>query len=250
MNESIRMQKVAVVIGGSRGIGRACVRILAGAGYRVAFSYVRDEASAQTLSAELENQGLEHLALRCDIALPEMIAAFFEQVENHYGRLDLLVNNAGIIRDGLLASLSQEDITQVIQTNLVGPLLCCQKAIPAMLRQRSGCIVNLSSVAAQKPGKGQSNYAAAKGGVEAMTRALAVELAPRNIRVNAIAPGIVNTDMSTALVNSRAPEILSRLLIKRHAEPEEIAEAVLFLAERAPYMSGEVLNINGGLKMP
>lgn len=250
MNEPIRLQKVAVVTGGSRGIGRACVRALAGAGYSVAFSYVRDAASALALSAELESQGREHLALRCDIASPEQIAAFFEQVENRYGRLDLLVNNAGIIRDGLLASLSQDDIAQVIQTNLVGPLLCCQKAIPAMLRQRSGCIVNLSSVAAQKPGKGQSNYAAAKGGIEAMTRALAVELAPRNIRVNAVAPGIVNTDMSAALVNIQAPEILSRLLIKRHAEPEEIAEAVLFLAEKSPYMSGEVINLNGGLKMP
>lgn len=250
MNQPSRAPKVALVTGGSRGIGRACVRRLTGAGYRVAFSYVRDEVSAQALSAELEGQDREHLALRCDIAVPEQIAVFFEQVENHYGRIDLLVNNAGIIRDGLLASLSQDDIAQVIQTNLVGPLLCCQKVIPAMLRQRSGCIVNLSSVAAQKPGKGQSSYAAAKGGIEAMTRALAVELAPRNIRVNAIAPGIVNTDMSAALVNTQAQEILNRLLVKRYAEPEEIAEAVLFLAEKAPYMSGEVLSLNGGLKMP
>lgn len=250
MNQSVCVPKVALVTGGSRGIGRACVRMLAGAGYRVAFSYARDEASAQALSAELESQCREHLVLRCDIAVPEQIAALFEQVDNHYGRIDLLVNNAGIIRDGLLVSLSLDDIAQVIHTNLVGTLICCQKAIPAMLRQRSGCIVNLSSVAAQKPGKGQSNYAATKGGIEAMTRALAVELAPRNIRVNAIAPGIVNTDMSVALVNAQAPEILNRLLVKRYAEPEEVAEAVLFLAEKAPYMSGEVLNLNGGLKMP
>ncbi|MEW5755621.1 MAG: 3-oxoacyl-ACP reductase family protein [Pseudomonadota bacterium] len=250
MRQSGCAPKVALVTGGSRGIGRACVRILAGAGYRVAFSYVRDEASALALSAELEGQGREHLALRCDIAVPEQIAAFFDQVDSRYGRIDLLVNNAGIIRDGLLASLSLDDIVQVIQTNLVGPLLCCQKAIPTMLRQRSGCIVNLSSAAAQKPGKGQSNYAAAKGGIEAMTRALAVELASRNIRVNAIAPGVVHTDMSMALVNTQAPEILNRLLVKRYAEPEEVAEAVLFLAEKAPYMSGEVLNLNGGLKMP
>ncbi|MBI2381219.1 MAG: 3-oxoacyl-ACP reductase FabG [Gammaproteobacteria bacterium] len=250
MNEAQRLKKVAVVTGGSRGIGRACVRALAEAGYRLAYSYVQDEAAAQALSAELESQGREHLALRCDIADPDQVAAFFGQVEARFGRLDVLVNNAGIIRDGLLANMAYADLAQVIQTNLVGPMLCCQGAIPAMMRQRNGCIVNLSSVAAQKPGKGQSNYAAAKGGVEALTRALAVELAPRNIRVNAIAPGIVNTGMSAALVDAQAPEILSRLLVKRHAEPEEIAEAVLFLAERAPYMSGEVLALNGGLKMP
>jgi 3-oxoacyl-[acyl-carrier protein] reductase len=119
-----------------------------------------------------------------------------------------------------------------------------------MLRQRSGCIVNISSVAAQKPGKGQSNYAAAKGGVESLTRALAVELAPRNIRVNAVAPGIVKTEMSTALIGSQEEEIQSRLLIKRYAEPQEIAEAVLYLADRGLYLTGEVLSVNGGLKMP
>lgn len=241
--------KIAVVTGGSRGIGKAIVRILAREGYQVAFSYVRDEASAGELREELEEQGVRCLAARCDVSQPESIAAFFEQVEATFGRLDLLVNNAGIIRDGLLATLSPADIALVIQTNLIGTLLCCQKALPSMMRQRSGCIVNLSSVAAQKPGKGQSNYAAAKGGVEALTRALAVELAPRNIRVNAVAPGIVNTEMSTALIGSLEQEIQGRLLIKRYAEPDEIAEAVLFVAG-AHYLTGEVLPVNGGLKMP
>lgn len=243
-------QKIAVVTGGSRGIGKSIVLALAGAGYQVAFSYVRDEASAAALQAQVEGLGRECLAVQCDVKEAPSIQAFFERVEQRFERIDLLVNNAGITRDGLLATQSLSDITEVIQTNLVGTLLCCQQVLPCMMRQRSGCIVNLSSVAAQKPGKGQSNYAAAKGGVEALTRALAVELAPRNIRVNAVAPGIVSTDMSQALVGAHEQEIQSRLLIKRFARPEEIADAVLYLAERGLYITGEVLSVNGGLKMP
>ena len=242
-------QKIAVVTGGSRGIGKSIVLALAGAGYQVAFSYVRDEASAAALQAQVEGLGRECLAVQCDVKEAPSIQAFFERVEQRFERIDLLVNNAGVTRDGLLATQSLSDITEVIQTNLVGTLLCCQQVLPCMMRQRSGCIVNLSSVAAQKPGKGQSNYAAAKGGVEALTRALAVELAPRNIRVNAVAPGIVSTDMSQALVGAHEQEIQSRLLIKRFARPEEIADAVLYLAERGLYVTGEVLSVNGGLKM-
>lgn len=242
-------QKIAVVTGGSRGIGKSVVLALAGAGYQVAFSYVRDEASAAALQAQVEGLGRECLAMQCDVKDAQSIQAFFERVEQRFERIDLLVNNAGITRDGLLAAQSLSDITEVIQTNLIGTLLCCQQVLPCMMRQRSGCIVNLSSVAAQKPGKGQSNYAAAKGGVEALTRALAVELAPRNIRVNAVAPGIVSTDMSEALVGAHEQEIQSRLLIKRFARPEEIADAVLYLAERGLYVTGEVLPVNGGLKM-
>ncbi|MGY1890833.1 3-oxoacyl-ACP reductase FabG [Pseudomonas jessenii] len=242
--------KVAVVTGGSRGIGRAIVQTLAGAGYQIAFSYVRDEVAAMTLRDEVQASGIDCLALQCDVSSGDSIKAFFERVDQHFQRIDLLVNNAGITRDGLLATMSARDLIDVIQTNLIGTMLCCQQVVPGMLRQRSGCIVNISSVAAQKPGKGQSNYAAAKGGVESLTRALAVELAPRNIRVNAVAPGIVKTEMSTALIGSQEEEIQSRLLIKRYAEPEEIAEAVLYLADRGLYLTGEVLSVNGGLKMP
>lgn len=242
--------KVAVVTGGSRGIGRAIVLALAGAGYQIAFSYVRDEVAAMTLRDEVQASGIDCLVLQCDVSSGDSIKAFFERVDQHFQRIDLLVNNAGITRDGLLATMSARDLVEVIQTNLIGTMLCCQQVVPSMLRQRSGCIVNISSVAAQKPGKGQSNYAAAKGGVESLTRALAVELAPRNIRVNAVAPGIVKTEMSTALIGSQEEEIQSRLLIKRYAEPEEIAEAVLYLADRGLYLTGEVLSVNGGLKMP
>ncbi|WP_202370259.1 3-oxoacyl-ACP reductase family protein [Pseudomonas sp. MWU318] len=242
--------KVAVVTGGGRGIGRAIVQTLAGAGYQIAFSYVRDEVAAMALRDEVQALGIDCLALQCDVSSGDSIKSFFERVEAHFQRIDLLVNNAGITRDGLLATMSARDLVEVIQTNLIGPMLCCQQVVPGMLRQRSGCIVNISSVAAQKPGKGQSNYAAAKGGVESLTRALAVELAPRNIRVNAVAPGIVKTEMSTALIGSQEEEIQSRLLIKRYAEPEEIAQAVLYLADRGLYLTGEVLSVNGGLKMP
>ena len=173
--------KVAVVTGGSRGIGRAIVQTLAGAGYQIAFSYVRDEVAAMALRDEVQTLGIDCLALQCDVSSGDSIKAFFERVEAHFQRIDLLVNNAGITRDGLLATMSARDLVEVIQTNLIGTMLCCQQVVPGMLRQRSGCIVNISSVAAQKPGKGQSNYAAAKGGDGALTRAMAVELAPRNI---------------------------------------------------------------------
>ncbi len=242
--------KTAVVTGGSRGIGKAVVLALAEAGYRVAFNYVRDEAAALAVRDEVEKMGGECLTAQCDISDAHSIKAFFEQVEQHFERIDLLVNNAGITRDGLLATLSVEAISEVIQTNLIGTLLCCQQVVPGMMRQRQGCIINLSSVAAQKPGKGQSSYAAAKGGVEALTRALAVELAPRNIRVNAVAPGIVSTDMTAALLKTHEQEVQSRLLIKRFAVPGDIAEAVLYLADRATDATGEVLSVNGGLKMP
>lgn len=244
-------QPIAIVTGGSRGIGRAIVRSLAAAGYQVAFTYQRDHVAAATLLEELRCAYAQasFSAHACDIAEPASIQQCFAEIDNQYPRIDLLVNNAGITRDGLLATMPLADLQLVIQTNLIGTLLCCQQVLPSMLRQRQGCIVNLSSVAAQKPGKGQSNYAAAKGGVEALTRALAVELAPRNIRVNAIAPGIVNTEMSTALVASQAEAIHERLLVKRYAEPEEIAQAVLFIAQ-AHYLTGEVIALNGGLKMP
>lgn len=242
--------KTAVVTGGSRGIGKAIVLALAGAGYHIAFSYVRDERSAQAVRDAVQGMGRECLMARCDISDYDSIQGFFNQVHQCFERIDLLVNNAGITRDGLLASLSIQDISEVIQTNLIGTLLCCQQVMPAMMLQRLGCIINMSSVAAQKPGRGQSSYAAAKGGVEALTRALAVELAPRNIRVNAVAPGIVHTDMTAALLGAHEQEAQSRLLIKRFAEPQDIAEAVLYIAERGTYLTGEVLAVNGGLKMP
>lgn len=242
--------KTAVVTGGSRGIGKALVLALAEAGYRVALSYVRGREAAEAVCAQARERGAEALALHCDVRDAQSVAGFFTEAQAWLGHIDLLVNNAGITRDGLLATQALEDIHEVIQTNLVGTLLCCQQVIPEMMRQRRGCIVNISSVAAQKPGRGQANYAAAKGGVEALTRALAVELAPRNIRVNAVAPGLVETEMSEALMQAHAEQIHARLLVKRCARPEEIAAAVLFLAEQGSYLTGEVLAVNGGMKMP
>ena len=241
--------KIAIVTGGSRGIGQSVVRRLAREGYDIAFNYVSDEASATSLRQEVETLGVRCIVSHMDVADSQSVVDFFARVDNDLGPASLLVNNAGVTRDGLLATLSTADIVKVIQTNLIGTMLCCQQVIPSMFRQRKGSIVNISSVAAQKPGKGQSNYAAAKGGVEALTRALAVELSPRNIRVNAVAPGIVNTDMSRELIANNAADIQSRLLVKRYAEPEEIAAAVWFLAQPDNYITGEVLPVNGGLKM-
>lgn len=156
--------KVAVVTGGSRGIGRAIVLALAGAGYQIAFSYVRDEVAAMTLRDEVQASGIDCLALQCDVSSGDSIKAFFERVDQHFQRIDLLVNNAGITRDGLLATMSSRDLIDVIQTNLIGTMLCCQQVVPGMLRQRKGCIVNISSVAAQKPGKGQSTMPPPRAG--------------------------------------------------------------------------------------
>lgn len=241
--------KIAVVTGGSRGIGKEIVRSLAREGYDVAFNYINGREGAEQLHQEVLELGVKCLIAKMDVCDSDSVNEFFSLVDRELGEINLLVNNAGITRDGLLASLSITDITRVIQTNLIGTLLCTQQVIPSMMRHRKGAIVNISSVAAQKPGKGQSNYAAAKGGIESFTRALAVELAPRNIRVNAVAPGIVNTEMSQELINGNASEIHDRLLVKRYAEPEEIAAAVLFLANSNSYITGEILPINGGLKM-
>jgi 3-oxoacyl-[acyl-carrier protein] reductase len=242
--------RVAVITGGTRGIGRAIVDTLASAGCRIAFSYLGSEQAASALRDEIRLRGGECIAAHCDVGDTASIETFFDIVESEFGRVDVLVNNAGITRDGLLATQSLADIERVVHTNLIGTLLCCQKVVPGMMRRRGGCIVNISSVAAQRPNKGQSNYAAAKGGVEALTRALAVELAPRNIRVNAVAPGIVRTDMTAALIDNLGEQIRDRLLVKRYAEPQEVADVVRFLADTATYMTGEVLSLNGGLKMP
>jgi 3-oxoacyl-[acyl-carrier protein] reductase len=167
-----------------------------------------------------------------------------------FGRIDILINNAGITRDNLLATMEPDDITAVINTNLLGVIFPTKAVVMQMVRQRYGRIVNISSSAASKPGKGQSNYAAAKGGVEAFTKAMAVELAPRNILVNALAPGVVVTDMSEQIRTIGEEEIKARLLLKRYATAAEVADLVRWLASPDnQYMTGEILHLNGGLKM-
>ncbi|HEY0846484.1 MAG TPA: 3-oxoacyl-ACP reductase family protein [Noviherbaspirillum sp.] len=242
--------QVALVTGASRGIGREIARIFAEQGADVAINYRGDEAAARETAAAVEQWGRRALLIRADVSDPAQADAMVAGVLESFGRIDILVNNAGITRDNLLASMEPDDIEAVIRTNLLGVIYPTQAVTRPMMRQRSGRIVNISSSAASKPGRGQSNYAAAKGGVEAFTKAMAVELAPRNVLVNAVAPGVIVTDMSEQIRRHGEDEIMSRLLLKRYAEPREVAEAVLFLASPTNrYLTGEILHLDGGLKM-
>jgi 3-oxoacyl-[acyl-carrier protein] reductase len=239
---------VALVTGGSGGIGRAVVETLAAAGMDVVFTYRRNAAAAAELVAA--GQGLRISAESLDVREAAACSALVEKVTDRTGRIDLLVNNAGVIRDNPLANLEDEDWRAVLDTNLTGTFNMARAVAPYLISQRRGKIINISSVAGEKGGRGQTNYAASKGAINAFTRALAVELAPRGITVNAVAPGVIETEMSRE-VRERAPEaVLSRILLRRIGRPADVAHAVWFLASRyADYVTGQVLHVDGGFKM-
>jgi 3-oxoacyl-[acyl-carrier protein] reductase len=241
---------LALVTGASRGIGYSIAQALAHAGYNIAFCYRNQEAEARELQLSLESLGAEVLAERCDVADEEAVSLFYEKISTRFQRLDLVVNNAGQTRDGLLATMSIDDMRSVLDTNVVGTMLFCKYALQLMLPARQGCIINLSSISASKPNKGQCNYAASKGAVESFTRALAVEVASKGIRVNAVAPGVIKTAMAADVVEQYEKALKQRLLAKRLGEPDDIARAVLFLADpKNHYITGEILHVNGGLAL-
>jgi 3-oxoacyl-[acyl-carrier protein] reductase len=242
--------KVAIVTGGSRGIGRAIVERLAGAGCDVTFFYRGNAAAAQEVVAAAQSAGGKVAAEQVDVTDTAACAAAVERVAERAGRIDVLVNNAGIIRDMPLSGMSDEDVTAVLDTNVVGVFNVCRAVAPHMISRRSGRIVNLSSVAGEKGGRGQTNYAASKGAINAFTRALAVELAPRKIRVNAVAPGVIDTEMSQAVRELAGDEAKARILMKRYGTAQEVAYAVWFLAsDYASYITGQVFHIDGGFKL-
>jgi 3-oxoacyl-[acyl-carrier protein] reductase len=242
--------KVAVVTGGSRGIGRAVVQQLAGDGANVTFFYRQNgEAAEEVVAAALE-AGQAVAAERVDVTDPTACEEAVERVVERHERIDVLVNNAGIIRDNLLGLLEPEDVKSVLDTNVVGVFNVLRAVVPHMISKRAGKIINLSSVSADKGGRGQTNYAASKGAINALTRALAAELAKRRITVNAVAPGVIETDMSEAVRDLAGDEVKSRILLRRFGQPDEVAHAVWFLASRfADYITGEVLHVDGGFKM-
>ncbi|MFD3326569.1 3-oxoacyl-ACP reductase family protein [Streptomyces sp. NPDC058701] len=242
--------QVALVTGASRGIGRATIVRLAEAGCDIALHYHSSKSQAEEAAECIAALGRKVELFPGDISRPETGRQLVAAVHQKFDRIDILVNNAGIARDKLLLTMEANDIHQVIATNLVGPMFLTQAVALTMLRQRSGRIVNISSAAASKPGKGQANYAASKAGLEAFTRAMAVELGSRGILVNAVAPGIVKTDLTEALRDGAEPELLARQVIGSFAEPEAVAEAVAYLASpRNTHTTGTVLTVDGGLKM-
>jgi len=239
---------VAIVTGGSRGIGRAIVEMLAAAGMDVDFTYRENAKAASEVVAA--GQGARITAEALDVRDATACGAFVEKVVERTGRIDLLVNNAGVIRDNPLTALEEEDVRVVLETNVTGTFNMARAVVPFMVSQRRGKIINISSAAGEKGGRGQTNYAASKGALNAFTRALAVELAPRNITVNAVAPGVIDTDMSREVRERAGDEVLSRILLRRIGRPVDVAGAVWFLASRfADYITGEILHVDGGFKM-
>ncbi len=242
--------KTALVTGGSRGIGRAIVQTLAGEGARVAFVYQSNAQAAQDLVAELAREGLTATAHQADVRSKAAADALVARLCEEWGKLDILVNNAGVIRDTLLATMSEDQWSEVIATNLTSVFNFCQAVTRPMMSARYGRIVNMSSVAAEFGNKGQVNYAASKGGIDGLTRCLATELASRGVTVNAVAPGFIETDMTAAVRSAAEAEIKKRIPVRRLGKPEDIARAVAFLAsDAASYITGQVLRVDGGLTL-
>jgi 3-oxoacyl-[acyl-carrier protein] reductase len=242
--------KTALVTGGSRGIGRAVVQTLARAGAKVAFVYQSNAAAAEQLVAELKSTSTDVWGLQADVRSKSAADDTVQKVIEKWGKLDILVNNAGVVRDTLLAMMTEEQWREVIDTNLSSVFNFCQAVTRPMMSARYGRIVNMSSVAAEVGNKGQTNYAASKGGVEGFTRCLAKELASRGVTVNAVAPGFIETDMTAAVRNAAEAEIKKAIPARRLGQPDDIAQAVLFLVgDGASYITGQVLKVDGGLTL-
>lgn len=240
--------KVAVVTGASRGIGRATALALAAEGAKVVVNYASSSAAADQVVAEISAMGSQAIALAADVSKADQVDAMIEATMAKWGQIDVLVNNAGITRDTLLLRMKPEEWQAVIDLNLTGVFLCTKAVSKIMLKQRSGRIINITSVAGLMGNPGQANYSAAKAGVIGFTKTVAKELATRGITVNAVAPGFIATDMTADL---KSDEILKFIPLGRYGQPEEIAGMIRFLAAdpAAAYITGQVMNVDGGMVM-
>ncbi|MGO9208860.1 MAG: 3-oxoacyl-[acyl-carrier-protein] reductase [Terriglobales bacterium] len=241
--------KVALVTGASRGIGRAIAIELARRGAAVAINFRTDAVHADAVAKEIEELGGECLLAQGDVSKKEEAHRIVQEVLDKWKRLDVLVNNAGITRDRSMRKMTEDDWTEVISVNLNGTFYCTSAAVPAMMNQKFGRIINIASVVGQAGAFGQANYSASKGGIIAFTKTLALELARHNITANAIAPGYTSTEMVAAIPEDVAAKIKSKIPLGRFAEPEEVAKAAVFLAADGDYITGQELNVNGGVYM-
>ena len=241
--------KVALVTGASQGIGRATALAFAEAGAKVAIA-ARNTEKLASLASEIAATGGEALAVPMDVADAAQVKTGFQQLLGKFGKLDILVNNAAITRDTLALRMKLEDWDAVLRTNLTGAHLCIQQALGAMLKQRAGRIINISSVVAETGNAGQANYVASKAGLIGLTRAMAIEVASRNITVNAVAPGFIATPMTDPLSQELKDKMKSMIPLGRFGADRDVAAAIVFLAsDEAGYITGQVLDVNGGLHM-
>lgn len=245
MSEQLKGKRI-VVTGSSRGIGAGIAKILSEQGARVAVTYSSSAAGAEKVMSELKGDG--HLLVNLNVTSSESVDSAFDEILKKFDGIDGLVNNAGVTRDGLLMRMKDEDFDTVMNTNLRGAFLCTRAVMRPMIKARAGSIVNISSVIGQMGNAGQSNYAASKAGLEGFTRSVALEVASRGIRVNALAPGFIVTDMTDALDEKQKESIQSRIPLQRLGSVDDIAQSVSFLLSDASlYITGQVLQVNGGL---
>ncbi|HGZ9546291.1 TPA: 3-oxoacyl-[acyl-carrier-protein] reductase [Staphylococcus aureus] len=244
------MTKSALVTGASRGIGRSIALQLAEEGYNVAVNYAGSKEKAEAVVEEIKAKGVDSFAIQANVADADEVKAMIKEVASQFGSLDVLVNNAGITRDNLLMRMKEQEWDDVIDTNLKGVFNCIQKATPQMLRQRSGAIINLSSVVGAVGNPGQANYVATKAGVIGLTKSAARELASRGITVNAVAPGFIVSDMTDALSDELKEQMLTQIPLARFGQDTDIANTVAFLAsDKAKYITGQTIHVNGGMYM-
>ena len=240
----------AIVTGGGKGIGRAVCLALAEQGVNVAVNYAGSQSAAEETAALCQEKGVQAMAVQADVAQADQVEALFAKATEAFGRLDILVNNAGITRDNLIVRISEEDFDAVLSTNLKGAFLCCKKAARLMMRQRTGRIVNISSVVGLRGNPGQANYCASTAGLIGLTKSLAKELSSRHVTVNAVAPGFIDTDMTRVLPEAARDAILSQVPLGTFGHPEDVAAAVAFFAsDQAGYITGQVLCVDGGMAM-